>query len=186
MPEYGRHVQQMVDHCLTIENRDERNACARAIIDTICRLNPSLRTNPEWRAKLWDHLAIMSDFKLDIDYPAEPVSPESLTSRPGKVIIPQHVIAKRVYGANILKMIDAATAMEPGTPDREEFVMLLANHMKKLLLADNPEVATDKRVFADLAQLSHGNIILNPDEVQLCEFEIIPVQGQNRKKKKHR
>ena len=140
MPEYGRNVQQMVDHCLTLESRDERNACARAIVDTICRLNPQLRTNPEWRAKLWDHLAIMSDFKLDIDYPSEPVTPETLTSRPAKVEIPQHRIPKRVYGANILKMIEAAKAMDPADPDREMLVMLLANHMKKLLLSETPRL----------------------------------------------
>lgn len=186
MPEYGRHVQQMVDYCLTLDNRDERNACARAIIDTICRLNPQQRTNPEWRAKLWDHLAIMSGFKLDIDYPTEPVSPESLMSRPVKVEIPQHRIAKRVYGANILKMIDAAVAMEPDDPDREEFVMLLANHMKKLLVTENPEVATDSRIFADLAQISEGRILLNTDTACLREFEVLQVPGQNKKKRRRK
>ncbi|MCX4330560.1 MAG: DUF4290 domain-containing protein [Muribaculaceae bacterium] len=186
MPEYGRNVQQMVDHCLTLESRDERNACARAIVDTICRLNPQLRTNPEWRAKLWDHLAIMSDFKLDIDYPSEPVTPETLTSRPAKVEIPQHRIPKRVYGANILKMIEAAKAMDPADPDREMLVMLLANHMKKLLLNENPEAATDARIFADLAQLSEGHILLNPDETRLREYEMLQVPGQNKKKRRRR
>lgn len=186
MPEYGRNVQQMVDHCLTLESRDERNACARAIVDTICRLNPQLRTNPEWRAKLWDHLAIMSDFKLDIDYPSEPVTPETLTSRPAKVEIPQHRIPKRVYGANILKMIEAAKAMDPTDPDREMLVMLLANHMKKLLLNENPEAATDARIFADLAQLSEGHILLNPDETRLREYEMLQVPGQNKKKRRRR
>lgn len=186
MPEYGRHVQQMVDHCLTLESREERNACARAIIDTICRLNPQQRTNPEWRAKLWDHLAIMSGFKLDIDYPVEPVSSETLASRPAKVEIPQHRIPKRVYGANILKMIDAAMAMDPADPDREEFIMLLANHMKKLLIAENPEVATDARIFADLAQISEGHILLNPDTTRLREFEVLQVPGQSKKKRRRR
>lgn len=186
MPEYGRNVQQMVDHCLTLESRDERNACARAIVDTICRLNPQLRTNPEWRAKLWDHLAIMSDFKLDIDYPSEPVTPETLTSRPAKVEIPQHRIPKRVYGANILKMIEAAKAMDPADPDREMLVMLLANHMKKLLLSENPEAATDARIFADLAQLSEGHILLNPDETRLREYEMLQAPGQNKKKRRRR
>lgn len=186
MPEYGRNVQQMVDHCLTLESRDERNACARAIVDTICRLNPQLRTNPEWRAKLWDHLAIMSDFKLDIDYPSEPVTPETLTSRPAKVEIPQHRIPKRVYGANILKMIEAAKAMDPADPDREMLVMLLANHMKKLLLSENPEAATDARIFADLAQLSEGHILLNPDETRLREYEMMQAPGQNKKKRRRR
>lgn len=186
MPEYGRHVQQMVDHCLTLEDRDERNSCARAIIDTICRLNPQQRTNPEWRAKLWDHLAIMSDFKLDIDYPSEPVSPEHLHSRPAKVELPQHRISKRVYGANILKMIDAALAMPEDSDDRREFELLIANHMKKLQVTENPEVATDKRIFADLAQLSEGRILFNPEETKLREFEVLELPGQNKKKRRRR
>lgn len=189
MPEYGRNVQQMIDFCLTIEDRDERNACARTVVDTICRLNPQLRNNPEWRAKLWDHLAIMSDFKLDIDYPSEPVTPETLSSRPGKVEIPQHAIVKRVYGANIMKMIDIAMGMEPDDPDRQEFVMMLANHMKKLLVAENPEAATDGRVFADLANLSKGHILLNTDTTRLNEYEYAPSpmqQRNNNKKRKRR
>lgn len=186
MPEYGRHVQQMVDHCITIEDRDERNACARVIIDTICRLNPQLRTNPEWRAKLWDHLAIMSNFKLDIDYPSEPISPENLNSRPEVVTIPQHNISKRVYGANILKLIDTAVNMDKENPDRAELELLIANHMKKLLMAENPEVATDKRVFADLAQISEGEILFNPAETRLREFEIMETPNQNKKKRRYR
>lgn len=184
MPEYGRQVQQMVDYCLTLPTREERNACAQAIVDTICRLNPSQRTNPEWRAKLWDHLAIMSGFKLDIDYPNEPVNPETLTSRPAKMGIPQHGISKRVYGATIAKMIDAACNMADDDPEREELVMLIANHMKKLLLAENPEVATDGRIFADLEQMSHGRIRLNSETTRLREFEIMETPGQTKKKRK--
>lgn len=186
MPEYGRHVQQMVDFCLTIEDRDERNACARAIIDTICRLNPSLRTNPEWRAKLWDHLAIMSGFKLDIDYPSEPITPESLNSRPSRMEIPQHGIPKRVYGANIMKMIEIVSSMDPDDQNRQELTMLTANHMKKLLMAENPEAATDARIFTDLAKLSGGQLLLNPDEIKLCEFEIVPGPDQYKKKRKRK
>ena len=186
MPEYGRQVQQMVEHCLTLESREERNSCARAIIDTICRLNPQLRTNPEWRAKLWDHLAIMSDFKLDIDYPSEPVNPEILKSRPAPVGIPQHQIQKRVYGANILKLIDAACAMEDNTDEKDELIILAANHMKKLLMAENPEVATDERIFADLAQLSEGRIVIRPGSLELCEFEIAENPNQPKKKKRKR
>lgn len=188
MPEYGRQVQQMVDHCLTLPTREERNECARAIIDTICRLFPQQRTNPEWCAKLWDHLAIMSDFRLDIDYPTPPVTPESLNSRPAPMEIPQHRIAKRVYGANILKLIDSAKAMPADDPDRRELEILIANHLKKLMLAENPENATDARVLADLAQLSQGHIILSPEEAQLREFEIVeaPVAHQGKKKRRRR
>ncbi len=186
MPEYGRHVQQMVDYCLTLESRQERNSCAKAIVDTICRLFPQQRTNPEWRAKLWDHLAIMSGFKLDIDYPTEPITPDTLSSRPEKLEIPQHRIVRRIYGNNIMQMIDAAKAMNPDDPNRAEFVLLLANHMKKLLTAENPENATDKRVFADLAQLSEGHILLNADETKLRVFEVLDSPSQNKKKRRKR
>lgn len=186
MPEYGRQVQQMVEHCLTLPTREERNEGARAIIDTICRLFPQQRSNPEWRAKLWDHLAIMSDFKLDIDYPAPPVTPESLNSRPAPMEIPQHRIAKRVYGANILKLIHTATEMPADDPDRRELEILIANHLKKLMLAENPENATDKRVLADLAQLSEGQIVLTPEEAQLREFELVESPVQHGKKKRRR
>lgn len=191
MPEYGRNVQQMVDHCLTIENRDERNACARAIIDTICRLNPQLRTNPEWRAKLWDHLAIMADFKLDIDWPEQTITAESLQSRPMALPIPQSVIPKRVYGINIIKLIDTALAMEPSNPDRDEFVYLIACQMKKLLIAENPENATDKRVYNDLAELSNGMILVDSESMPLPRFdnlarETATDQQIARKKKRRR
>ncbi len=186
MPEYGRQVQQMVDHCLTLETREERNECARAIIDTICRLNPQQRTNPEWRAKLWDHLAIMSDFKLDIDYPSEPMSPESLRSRPEPMPLRQNEIPKRVYGANIIKLIDAAMEMPADNPDRLELELLIANQMKKFLMSENPEVATDRRIFADLAQLSKGHIVFNADETKLREFELVEAPANNKKKKRRR
>ena len=186
MPEYGRHVQQMVDQCVLIEDRDERNACARAIVDTICRLFPQQRTSPEWRAKLWEHLAIMSGFKLDIDYPGEIPTPEALAQRPAPLPLPQTHISRRVYGNNVLQMIDVAVDMDPENPDRHEFVILIANHMKKLMTAENPEGATDRRILADLAQLSGGRLLLNPDEVRLREFEIVEAPGQSRKKKRKR
>lgn len=189
MPEYGRNVQQMVDHCLTLENRDERNACARAIIDTICRLHPQQRTNPEWRAKLWDHLAIMAGFKLDIDWPVPVITAETLQTRPAKLPLPQSVIPKRVYGINIIKLIDTAIAMDPANPDRDEFVYLLACQMKKLLLAENPEAATDKRVYDDLAELSEGHILIDSESMPLPRMDFaaeIQPANQPRKKKRRR
>lgn len=185
MPEYGRHIQQMVDHCMTIEDREERTNCARGIIETICRLNPQQRTNPEWRAKLWDQLAIMSDFKLDIDYPEGcTLTPEMLNSRPEPMELPRRHITKRIYGNNIDQMIDAALAMEPENPDREEFIILLANHMKKLMMTENPEGATDRRIFADLAEMSGGQILLHADTTKLREFEILEVPTSKKRRRK--
>ena len=186
MPEYGRHIQQMVDHCLTIEDRQERNLCAQGIIATICNLFPQQKTNPEWRAKLWDHLAIMSNFKLDIDYPGEVPTPESLASRPEPMKVPKQNIRYRMYGHNVEQMIDSAIAMNPDDPDRNEFVILIANHMKKLMLAENPEAATDERIFKDLANMSHGMLQLFTETTRLREFEMVAAPTTSKKKKRKR
>lgn len=185
MPEYGRLVQSMVDYAVSIEDREERNRAAQGIVDTICRLNPQKRTSPEWRAKLWDHLAIMSNFKLDIDYPEGcNITPEELNSRPEPMPLPVRGHDNRIYGNMIEQMIHVAEGMSPDDPDRDEFIILLANHMKKLMMATNPEGAVDSRIFADLAQMSHGNIRLSTETTRLREFEIIEAPRPGKKKRK--
>ena len=184
MPEYGRYVQQLVDKCVTIEDRDERNAFAAGIVATICNLFPQQKTSPEWRDKLWDHLAIMSDFKLDIDYPREVTAREDLESCPERLPLPGHDIRLRQCGNNVVQMIAAARAMAADDPERREFVMMIANHMKKLMLAVNPDGVEDARVCKDLAMLSDGELILNPEETPLLEFEVPAVMSAAKKKKR--
>lgn len=192
MPEYGRNIQQMVNHCLLIDDRSERNQCAQSIVDTICRLHPAERTNPEWRRRLWDHLAIMSNFQLDIDWP-EPltVSAEDMHSRPAKLPLPGHFITKRVYGYFIDDMIALALSMEHEDPERIKLELLIAVKMKRLLTAANPDTASDQRVFRDLAELSHGEILMTPEEVSLPDFDPADVAcdafatGKKRKKRRH-
>ena len=98
LPEYGRSVQNMVDHALTIEDREERQRCANTIINIMGSMFPHLRDVPDFKHKLWDHLAIMSDFKLDIDYPFEIVKKEELVMKPEKVEYPNGTIRYRHYG----------------------------------------------------------------------------------------
>lgn len=82
LPEYGRNIQNMVDHCTTIADREERNRCAEAIIEAMLTLFPSQGDAVEYRRKLWDHLLIMSDFTLDVDFPFEHVAPETFDGGP--------------------------------------------------------------------------------------------------------
>ena len=183
LPEYGRNIQQMVDYCLTIEDRDERTCCAYSIIKAMGNLFPELRDDPESTHKLWDHLAIMSDFNLDIDFPCEVVTPDSLTSYPRPVSYPGSFIRYRHYGKTIEKMIDEAAAMPLGE-DRDAFILMIANQMKKLLLAVNKDGVDDAKIFKDLADLSHGAIRLDPMTVHLHEFKIAPAPTTGKKKKK--
>lgn len=187
LPEYGRNIQQMVDHCLTLPTREERTECAHGIVDTICRLNPQLRVNPEWRAKLWDHLAIMSGFALDIDWPVElSVTPDDLVSRPQPMPISQNRIAKRAYGHMVQQMVDKAVTMPADSPERTEYALIIATQMKKQLLAINPDAATDQRIFNDLAEISDGQILLTVAENKLRDFELAELPAQSRRKRRRR
>ncbi len=182
LPEYGRNIQQMVDHCLTLNTREERTACAHTIIKTMLTLFPAQGNADEYRRKLWDHLAIMSGFELDIDWPYEVIQPDSLHSQPAGVPYEVNDIRHRHYGKTMELMIDHASAMAPGE-ERDALILLLANHMKKLMLAVNPEGVDDAKIFKDLLHMSHGAINLNPAEVHLHEFRAAPAPVKKKKKK---
>lgn len=183
LPEYGRNIQQMVDHCLTIEDRDERTRCAHSIINIMGNLFPSLRDVEDFKHKLWDHLAIMSDFKLDIDYPCEIIKPDNLKSKPHKIDYNSSNIRYRHYGKNIEEMIHKASAMDEGE-ERDALISLIAHHMKKLMLAVNNEGVDDAKIFKDLRDYSHGSINLDPEKYHLHEFKEAQAQQNSGKKKK--
>lgn len=183
LPEYGRTIQSMVDHCLAIADRDERTQCAYAIVKSMSKINPSAERNEESERKLWDHLAIMSDFQLDIDYPFEVVKPENLDSKPEPVLYTSNPIRYRHYGKNIVDMIAVASDMPQGE-ERDELVLLIANHMKKTMLAVNRDGVEDEKVFRDLTELSHGSIRLSSETVKLHEFQAAPEPKTGKKKKK--
>ena len=182
LPEYGRNIQSMVDHCLTIEDRDERNRCARTIVATMANLFPELKNGGEYDHKLWDHLAIMSEFKLDIDYPCEVIDAGNLATMPEPVKYPSVKMRYRHYGNSLERMIAKAAEMEAGE-ERDTLVKLLANQMKKLMLAVNSDGVDDSKVFKDLAELSGGAIRITSDELKLHEFKQAP-QPTNKKKRK--
>lgn len=183
MPEYGRNIQTMVNHLFTIEDREKRNQSANAIIDVMGNLFPYLRDIPEYKHKLWDHLAIMSDFKLDIDYPYELPSPELLVEKPKKVPYNQNDIKLRHYGLIIEKMIEKAVEMEG--EEKDILIEQIANQMKKLYLSWNKDSVEDEKIFVDLEELS-GNRLQVSRDIQLAEVKIQapPPQQQSKKRRK--
>lgn len=183
LPEYGRIIQEMVDHCLTIEDRAQRNLCAQAIINAMGNLFPALKEGEENKRKLWDHLAIMSDFKLDIDYPYEIVQQDSLETNPDKIAYNTVISDNRHYGRHLIAMVQRAAQMEQ-SEERDALVLMLANQMKKVMLASGNDSTDDVRIFKDLAAISHGEFRLNPDEVKLNEYNIIVPPTSKKKKKK--
>jgi hypothetical protein len=179
LPEYGRHIQKMVDHLKTIEDRDERNRAAKSIISIMGNMNPHLRDISDFKHKLWDHLALMSDFELDIDSPYEMPARETLTSKPKRVPYITGDIKYRHYGRIIHQMIDAAIEMEDGE-DKNRLIKLLANHMKKSYLTWNRSQVTDEVIFNDIQQLSGGKLVIQED-LKLTETKDILAKS----KKKH-
>lgn len=161
MPEYGRNIQNMVDFAVTIESREERNRVARTIIQILGNLNPHLRDIGDFKYKLWDHLAIMSDFKLDVDYPKEPITLDELRVKPERLPYPKSRIQLRHYGKTIENLIVKACEMEQGQ-EQDALIELVANHMKKLYLAWNREAVTDEIIFSDIKLLSKGKITVDP------------------------
>jgi hypothetical protein len=187
LPEYGRNLQNMVDHILTIEDRAERNRAARTIIDIMGNMYPYLRDINDFKHKLWDHLAIMADFKLDIDYPYDPPQPEFFQSTPNRIPYEDNKIKYRHYGKILESLIEKAAVYE-NEEERKILISLIANHMKKSYLVWNKDSVTDDKIFQDIEELSHGRIKCT--ELQLTETKDIlsrnaqPGTNVNRNKKK--
>ena len=159
MPEYGRNIQNMVDYCVTVKNREERTKCAYAIINIMGNMFPHLRDVNDFKHILWDHLAIMSDFKLDIDYPYEVIKQEELNTPPGHIDYSRPTMKYRHYGKILERMIKIAAAMEDGT-EKDHLVRMLASQMKKSYMQWNKDVDNAK-IFSDLYELSDGKIMLD-------------------------
>lgn len=166
IPEYGRHVQRMVEYCMEVEDREQRTRTAKAIIQVIGRLNPQLRNSENGDHTLWDHLYIMSEFKLDVDAPFPMPTPEELESKPDRVPYPQTKIKYGHYGKMVERMIEQCAALEAGEK-RDAYTTVIANHMKKQFLAWNRDTVPDAVILKDLADMSKGKLKLKED-VQLA------------------
>lgn len=183
LPEYGRNIQQMVDYCITIEDRDERTHCAYTIVQNMANMFPQLRAETDYQHKLWDHLMIMSGFKLDVDFPFDDIiREENLETKPAPIQYELEPIKYRHYGKNIERMIERAASYPEGD-ERDALVMLLANHMKKLIYQINNEDVDDRKIFNDLYHYSQGAIRLDPETHRLREYQVV-VQPQTSGKKK--
>lgn len=168
IPEYGRHVQKLVDYCVTLETKEERNTMALAIIDVMGNLQPHLRDVPDFKHKLWDQLYIMSVFKLDVESPYEKPSKNVLQEKPQPLAYPISTNRYRFYGNNIQAMIDAVLPWDEGDM-KEALVFAIANHMKKCFLNWNKDTVEDDVIFSHLFELSNGQIDIRDSVETLTE-----------------
>ena len=171
MPEYGRNIQNMVDYCITIQDREERKRCADTIINIMGNMFPHLRDIPDFKHKLWDHLAIMSDFKLDIDYPYEIIRKDNLITKPEVVPYPSTKIRYRHYGRTLEVLIKKAIDFPEGE-EKQNLVALICNHMKKDYMSWNKDTVDDRKIADDLAELSDGKLQITDSILRLMAERI--------------
>ncbi|HUX97472.1 MAG TPA: DUF4290 domain-containing protein [Bacteroidales bacterium] len=173
LPEYGRNVQKMVDHIKTIQDRDERNRAAKTIIGIMGNLNPHLRDVGDFKHKLWDHLAIIAEFDLDIDSPYPVPEISKLREKPREIPYMQGEIRYLHYGRIIELMIQAATELEDGD-EKEYLTTLIVNQMKKSYITWNRSQVADEVIINDMKVLSRGKLKMT-DGVKILEIrELMP------------
>ena len=168
IPEYGRHIQKMVDQAVGCSKKEERNNMAKAIIGVMGNLNPHLRDVPDFQHKLWDQLFIMSGFNLDVDSPFPKPSKEIFEEKPEKLNYPQNHPKYRFYGNNIKKMIDVAASWEDGEM-KSELIYVIANHMKKCFLKWNKDSVDDSIIFNHIHELSNRKIKIDKNSKPLTD-----------------
>ncbi|MDA8728617.1 DUF4290 domain-containing protein [Flavicella sp.] len=180
IPEYGRHIQKLVDHCVSLGSLEERKKMANAIVDVMGNLQPHLRDVPDFKHKLWDQIFIMSEFNLDVDSPYGKPDQEELEAKPEPLAYPKQASRYRFYGHNIQTMIKVALSWEESDM-RDALIFNIANHMKKCYLNWNKDTVEDAIIYKHLLDLSNGKIDLTDSKEILSKSENLLKKTANSK-----
>jgi hypothetical protein len=184
LPEYGRNVQKMVDHIKTIKDPVERNHAARTIIQIMGNLNPHLRDVGDFKHKLWDHLALIADFELDIESPYPQVEKSKFFEKPNEIPYSQGNIRFLHYGRIVELLIDAVIQKEEGE-EKEYLTSLIVNQMKKSYITWNRGQVADEVIIGDLMLLSGGKLKIT-EGVKILEVkDLLPQVKKKPQGKQH-
>lgn len=164
--EYGRSFQDMVEHVLQIEDRVKRLKMADALISVMEILNPGVKDQADYKQKLWDHLHIIADFKLDVDGPFPVPEKNKISQKPEKIEYPSQPIKFRFYGRNLQFMVHKATHLE--NPElKGEFLNLLASFMTNSSRNWNNENLSNQQLAEHLEVISQNKLKVNPEELEI-------------------
>lgn len=186
LPEYGREVQNMADYAIGLKTKAERLRCARSIVATMERMFPQVRESADYKQKLWDHLALMTDFKLDIDWPYDVSEAKVILDKPKPIPYPTERIPVRHYGSMVFELFDKLKTMEPG-PERDHLVALTANQMKRDLVQWSHGYSDNEKVADDLARYTDGKIQLDLDKFKfekISTHDRQPAASSRKRKRK--
>ena len=180
LPEYGREIQSMVNYAVGLTDRNERQHCAETIIAVMRRMVPQSGDNESYEQKLWDHLALMSGFRLDIDYPFDVTQAVQIAKKPEPMPYPMKDIPIRHYGNMMFELFEQLKAMPDG-PERDELIRITANQMKRDLSQWSQGSADDEKVADDLARFTDGKVQL---DLENFLFDKTGVKTTDRKRRK--
>jgi len=164
--EYGRNVQKMIEYALNIEDRNIRTQYAYVIFDVMQQINPDNNPNDDYYKKLWNHMNIISDFKLDIDFPFEVSSREIVEKDPEKVPYSINNINFKFYGKNIENMLNNL-AKEENVENVEGIILSIADHMKHKYISWNKEIVSDELIAKHMNIISEGKLTFDPSKNEL-------------------
>lgn len=185
--EYGRNIQIMIKHLLEIEDREKRTEAAHFIVSVMAQMHPQVKESNDYIHKLWDHLYIISDYKLDVDSPFAPPQQGIIVSKPEHVGYPKHDIKQGHYGNYIKEFLNKIKEIEEG-PKKEALLLAVANQMKRDYLHWNRETVNDQLILDDLHRISENELMLAADAKLTSTNEILgkaqPIQQQQQSKKK--
>lgn len=184
LPEYGREVQQMVDYCVSLKSRAERQRCANTIIAVMERMMPHTYENKDYRQKLWDHLALMSGFQLDIDYPCDITEAQKMLQKPAPMRYPMKRIPVRHYGNMMFEVFELLKNL-PNGAERTELTRLAANQMKRDLVLWGHGSSDDEKVASDLADYTDGKIQLDFETFKFDRTET-PTRNYERRQRRRK
>ena len=179
MPEYGRNIQKMIEHVMTIEDREKRSKMAQTVVDIMAQMHPKVKESGDYKQKLWDQLVIVSGYRLDVDSPYPYPERDVLKTKPQKLTYKGIPIKYKHYGRNIQKIIDEAVKFEEG-PEKDALVKLIANHLKKSYLNWNRESVNDDLILKQLGLLSEDRLQV-PEGFKLNDTS--DILARNKKKK---
>jgi len=179
MSEYGRNVQKMIEHCISIEDREKRTKTAELIVNIMVQMNPKGKEAGDYKQKMWDHLLIISEFKLDVDSPYPKPEKNMLVNKPAPVPYSDQKIRFRHYGKNVEKIIEKAIEFEEG-PEKDALIKTIANHLKKSYLNWNRNSVDDELILIHLSELSKDQLKMSENDKLSHTNEIL---ARNKKKK---
>lgn len=186
IPEYGRNIQTMIEHLLTIDDREKRTQAAHFVISVMSQMNPQVKESNDYLHKLWDHMHIISGYRLDVESPFPAPSPEVRQRRPKHIGYSSHKLKYGHYGQYTIDLIQKAKSYDEGE-EREALILAIANYMKMAYLSWNRETVADTVILDDLKDISGGIFVLPEDTKLISPAEVFgknPANKASGKKKK--